>query len=31
MKNSACLIGVFYEQSSENNKKLEWIEKLDSA
>ena len=28
-KNSACLIGVFYQPSSENNKKLEWIEKLD--
>ena len=28
-KNSACLIGVFYLPSSENNKKLEWIEKLD--
>ena len=24
-KNSACLIGVFYQPSSENNKKLEWI------
>ena len=30
-KNSACLIGVFYQASSENNKKLEWIEKLDSV
>ena len=30
-KNSACLIGVFYQPSSENNKKLEWIEKLDSV
>ena len=28
---SACLIGVFYQPSSENNKKLEWIEKLDSV
>ena len=30
-KNSACLIGVFYQASSENNKKLEWLEKLDSV
>ena len=30
-KNSACLIGVFYQPSSENTKKLEWIEKLDSV
>ena len=30
-KNSACLIGVFYQPSSENNKKLEWLEKLDSV
>ena len=30
-KNSACLIGVFYQQSSENTKKLEWIKKLDSV
>ena len=30
-KNSACFIGVFYQPSSENNKKLEWIEKLDSV
>ena len=30
-KDSACLIGVFYQPSSENNKKLEWIEKLDSV
>ena len=30
MKNPACLIGIFYQPSSENNKKLEWIEKLDS-
>ena len=30
-KNSACLIGVFYQTSSENNKNLEWIEKLDSV
>ena len=30
-KNSACLIVVFYQPSSENNKKLEWIEKLDSV
>ena len=30
-KNSTCLIGVFYQPSSENNKKLEWIEKLDSV
>ena len=28
-KSSACLTGVFYQPSSENNKKLEWIEKLD--
>ena len=30
-KNSTCLIGVFYQPSSENSKKLEWIEKLDSV
>ena len=30
-KNSACLIGVFYQPISENNKKLEWLEKLDSV
>ena len=30
-KISACLIGVFYQPSSENNKKLEWLEKLDSV
>ena len=30
-KNSACLIGVFYQPSSEDNKNLEWIEKLDSV
>ena len=30
-KNSACLIGVSYQPGSENNKKLEWIEKLDSV
>ena len=30
-KNSACLIGVFYQPSSEYNKKPEWIEKLDSV
>ena len=30
-KNSACLIGIFYQPSSENNKKLEWLEKLDSV
>ena len=30
-KNSACLIGVLYQPSSENNKKLEWLEKLDSV
>ena len=27
--NSACLIGVFYQPSSDNNKKRIWIEKLD--
>ena len=30
-KKSACLIGVFYQPSSENTKKLERIEKLDSV
>ena len=29
--NSVCLIGLFYQPSSENNKKIEWIEKLDSV
>ena len=29
--NSACLVGVFYQPSSENNKKRTWIEKLDSV
>ena len=30
-KNSACRIGVFYQPNSENSKKLEQIEKLDSV
>ena len=30
-KKSARLIGLFYQRSSENNKKIEWIEKLDSV
>ena len=30
-KNSACLIGIFYHPSSENNKKIKWIKKLDSV
>ena len=29
--NSVCLIGLFYQPNSENNKKIEWIEKLDSV
>ena len=30
-KNYACVIGIFYQPSSENNKKIEWIEKPDSV
>ena len=30
-KNSAYLIGIFYHPSSENNKKIKWIKKLDSV
>ena len=28
-KNCGCLIGIFYQPSSGNNKKIEWTEKLD--